>query len=109
MPEIYPEPDRFIPRRWIGVQHQPFTFIPFAAGVRHCLGSVYNLHLCMTVTATILQRYSVSLLPKTKLDLVGSRRAFPRNWTLLKLGHPGIPTFPTDLTGNYTRFINVSA
>jgi cytochrome P450 len=108
MPEIYPEPDRFIPRRWIGMQHQPFTFIPFAGGVRHCLGSVYNLHLCMTVMATLLQRYSISLLPKTQLDLVGSRRAFPKDGTHMKIGRPGVPVLPTDLTGNYTRFINVS-
>jgi len=108
MPEFYPEPDRFNPRRWIGVQHQPFTFIPFAAGVRHCLGSVYSLHLCMTVIATMLQRYSVSLLPGTKLDLVGLRRAFPKDGTHVKLGRPGVPVLPTDLTGNYTRFINVS-
>ncbi len=108
MPEFYPEPDRFIPRRWIGVQHQPFTFIPFAAGVRHCLGSVYSVHLCMTVIATMLQRYSVSLLPHTKLDLVGLRRAFPKAGTHVKLGPPGVPVLPTDLTGNYTRFVNVS-
>jgi cytochrome P450 len=108
MPEYYPEPDRFIPRRWIGVQHQPFTFIPFAAGVRHCLGSVYSMHLCMTVIATMLQRYSVSLLPGTKLDFVGLRRAFPRDGTHVKLDRPGVPVLPTDLTGNYKRFINVS-
>lgn len=109
MPEIYPEPDRFIPRRWIGVQHQPFTFIPFAGGIRHCLGSVYNLHLCMTVMATLLQRYSLSLLPNTQLDLVGSRRAFPKDGTLLKIGRPGVPVLPANLTGNYTRFINMNA
>ena len=109
MLEIYPEPDRFIPRRWIGVQHQPFTFIPFAGGIRHCLGSVYNLHLCLTVMATMLQRYSISLLPHTSLDLVGSRRAFPKDGTHVKISRPGIPVLPTDLSGNYTRFINVSA
>ncbi|NJC96930.1 MAG: hypothetical protein C3F07_16300 [Anaerolineales bacterium] len=109
MPELYPDPNRFVPRRWIGVQHQPFTFIPFAGGVRHCLGSVYSLHLCMIVTATLLQRYSISLLPHTKLDLAGLRRAFPRDGTLMKLGHPGLPVVPDDLTGNYTRFVDVTA
>jgi len=109
MPEIYPEPDRFMPRRWIGVQHQPFTFIPFAGGVRHCLGSIYSLHLCMTVMATLLQHHSISLLPHTQLDLVGLRRAFPKDGTHVRIGRPGVPVLPTDLSGNYTRFINVSA
>ena len=53
-------------------------------------------------------RYSLALLPKTQLDFVGSRRAFPRNGTHMKIGRPGVPLLPTDLTGNYTRFINVS-
>ncbi len=109
MPEIYPEPNCFQPRRWIGVQHQPFTFIPFAAGVRHCLGSVYSMHLCMTVIATILQRHSISLLPHTQLDLVGLRRAFPKDGTHVKLDRPGIPVLPTNLTGNYTRFVDVNS
>jgi cytochrome P450 len=109
MPELYPDPDRFIPRRWIGVQHQPFAFIPFAGGVRHCLGSVYSMHLCMTVMASILQRYSISLLPHTQLDLVGLRRAFPRDGTHVKIDRPGVPVLPTDLSGNYTRFIKVSS
>jgi cytochrome P450 len=108
MPEIYPDPDRFIPRRWIGVQHKPFTFIPFAGGVRHCLGSVYNLNLSKTVIATLLQRHSISLLPGTRLDLVGSRRAFPKDGTFLKLDRPGLPVLPGHLTGNYSRFINVA-
>jgi len=109
MPEYYPDPNCFIPQRWIGVQHQPFAFIPFAGGVRHCLGSVYSMHLCMTVIATLLQNYSISLLPHTKLDLVGLRRAFPRDGTHLKLGRPGVPVLPDNLTGNYTRFVNISA
>lgn len=108
MPELYPDPHRFNPHRWIGTQHKPFSFIPFAGGVRHCLGSVYSLHLCMIVTATLLQRYSVSLLPRTKLDLIGLRRAFPRDGTRLKLGRPGVPVLPDDLTGNYTRFVSVN-
>jgi hypothetical protein len=62
----------------------------------------------MTVIATMLQRYSVSLLPGTKLDFVGLRRAFPRDGTQVKLDRPGVSVLPPDLTGNYTRFINVS-
>jgi cytochrome P450 len=107
MPELYPDPNRFLPRRWIGTQHKPFTFIPFAGGVRHCLGSVYSMHLCMIVTATLMQRYSVSFLSNTKLDLSGLRRALPPEGMRMKLDRPGMPTLPDNLTGNYTRFVDV--
>src|SRR5258705_6364799 len=55
------------------------TLFPYTTLFRS--GSVYSMHLCMTVMATILQRYSISLLPYTRLDLVGLRRAFPKDGT----------------------------
>jgi cytochrome P450 len=38
-PEIYPEPMRFIPERFIGLTYSPFEFLPFGGGHRRCLGS----------------------------------------------------------------------
>lgn len=109
MPEVYPEPDRFLPQRWIGVRHQPYAFIPFAVGVRQCLGSFYTINLCKAVIATILQRYSISLIPHTKLDFIGTRRPFPRPGTFMKIGPPGVPVVPDDLGGNYKQFVNLSS
>src|SRR5258705_12788868 len=83
------------------------TLFPYTTLFRS--GSVYSMHLCMTVMATILQRYSISLLPYTRLDLVGLRRAFPKDGTQVKIDRPGVPVLPADLSGNYTRFIKVSS
>ena len=38
-PEIYPDPERFIPERFIGRTYSPFEFLPFGGGHRRCLGS----------------------------------------------------------------------
>src|SRR5262249_12497922 len=107
MPEVYSEPDRFLPRRWIGVRHQPYAFIPFAVGVRQCLGQFYTIYLCKAVMATILQHYSLALLPHTKLDFVGTRRPAPGPGTFMKVGPVGIPRVPKDLRGNYRQFVNL--
>ena len=107
MPEIYPEPDRFLPHRWIGVRHQPYAFIPFAVGIRRCLGELYAINLCKAVLATVLQRYSVSFLPHSRLDLFGIRRPIPRAGTLMKIGRAGVPAFPSDLEGNYKQFVRL--
>ena len=107
MPEIYPEPHRFLPHRWIGVRHQPYAFIPFAVGVRRCLGELYAINLCKVVIATILQRYSVSFLPHSRLDLFGVRRPVPRAGTLMKIGRAGAATLPPDLRGNYKQLIRL--
>ncbi len=40
-PEIYPEPERFRPERFIEQQAGTYTWIPFGGGVRRCLGGAF--------------------------------------------------------------------
>lgn len=37
MPEVWPEPERFLPERW-AVEPPPGSFVPFGGGARRCLG-----------------------------------------------------------------------
>lgn len=38
-PSLYPEPDQYIPDRFIERTYTPFEFLPFGGGHRRCLGS----------------------------------------------------------------------
>jgi cytochrome P450 len=38
-PNLYPEPDQYIPDRFIERNYSPFEFLPFGGGHRRCLGS----------------------------------------------------------------------
>jgi cytochrome P450 len=40
-PEIYPEPERFRPERFLERQPGTYTWIPFGGGVRRCLGGAF--------------------------------------------------------------------
>ena len=38
--DLWPEPERFRPERFLGTRPAPNTFFPFGGGVRRCLGEV---------------------------------------------------------------------
>ena len=53
--ELYPEPSRFRPERFIGDQPQggTYTWIPFGGGVRRCLGAAFALMELRVVLAEL--------------------------------------------------------
>ncbi len=54
-PEIYPEPARFRPERFLGASPQggTYTWIPFGGGVRRCLGAAFALMELRVVLAEL--------------------------------------------------------
>jgi cytochrome P450 family 135 len=40
-PEIYPEPDRFRPERFLEREAGTYTWIPFGGGTRRCVGAAF--------------------------------------------------------------------
>ncbi|MEJ1933075.1 cytochrome P450 [Nostoc sp. NIES-2111] len=69
-PDIYPEPQRFKPERFLERQFSPYEFIPFGGGNRRCLGMAFALFEMKLVLATILSQYSLKLLDKVPLKPV---------------------------------------
>jgi cytochrome P450 len=53
-PEIYPEPGRFVPDRFVGKKVDPYTWAPFGGGVRRCLGMAFALQEMKVILATVL-------------------------------------------------------
>lgn len=53
-PELYPDPDRFDPDRFLGKKIDPYTWFPFGGGVRRCLGLGFALHEVKAVIAVAL-------------------------------------------------------
>jgi cytochrome P450 len=55
------DPDRFLPEA--AAERPRYTYLPFGGGPRQCIGVNFALYEAKLVLATLLQRYSVELIP----------------------------------------------
>lgn len=78
-PDIYPEPEKFQPERFLERQFSPYEFIPFGGGNRRCLGMAFALFEMKLVLANILSNYSLELLDKVPLQPVRRGIVFAPN------------------------------
>ncbi len=59
--DLYPEPDRFQPERFLERKFSPFEYIPFGGGGRRCLGATFAMYEMKVVLGTLLRVYRLRL------------------------------------------------
>ena len=72
--DLYPQPDKFQPERFINRKYSSYEFWPFGGGSRQCLGQVFALFEMKLILATILLNYQLKLEEKTPVP--PARRGF---------------------------------
>lgn len=54
-PEVYPEPARFRPERFLGTKFTPAELFPFGGGIRRCIGMAFALYEMKMVLAEVIR------------------------------------------------------
>jgi cytochrome P450 len=91
-PDVYPQPARFQPERFLAGAPDPYAWLPFGGGVRRCLGASFATLEMRVVLRTVLMsaqlraasltqervtRRAVTLVPRngTRVIYIGERHA----------------------------------
>jgi cytochrome P450 len=55
--DLFPDPLRFDPDRWLGTPPAPFAFVPFGAGARRCIGEEFAWMEASIVLLALARRF----------------------------------------------------
>jgi cytochrome P450 len=71
--DIFPEPHRFMPERFLGKSYGPGEYFPFGGGARRCLGAAFAMYEIKIVMATLLRQ--LRLRPRDDRPVLPAMRA----------------------------------
>ncbi|MGB3508798.1 MAG: cytochrome P450 [Microcoleaceae cyanobacterium] len=83
--DIYPQPKKFKPERFLERQFSPYEYLPFGGGNRRCIGSAFALFEMKLVLATILSQCKLKLATGKQIKPVrrGLTMAPPANMQMV--------------------------
>jgi cytochrome P450 len=68
--DLWPDPLRFDPSRFVGKKTDPATYFPFGGGTRRCLGMAFASYEMKLVLSTILSRCDLIAAPGRRVRLI---------------------------------------
>ena len=107
MPDLYPEPERFWPDRWLQIDPSPYEYVPFGAGSRMCIGANFAWMEMKITLATVLQRYRLSLVPNARIDRKELVTLTPKHGMPMRIHKQDRCFARTTVRGNIHEMVNL--
>jgi cytochrome P450 len=107
LPEIYAEPEKFLPDRWHTLRPSPYAYHPFGAGPRLCIGGPLATAIIRIALAKILSRYRLTVVPGSDIGVhVESTMLVPTNGLPMEI-HAADGEFESSpIRGNIHELVN---
>ncbi|HUF00700.1 MAG TPA: cytochrome P450 [Anaerolineales bacterium] len=105
IPEIFPEPYKFKPERWLSIHPSAYEFMPFSAGPRYCIGTSLAMMQLKIAMSILLKRYRFTLKPGTKMDCAGFNSIRPKHGLPMILNCSDEESRPGKFKGNIKKLV----
>ena len=66
--DVYAQPEKFLPDRWLTLRPSPYAYHPFGAGPRLCVGGPLATAIIRIALQKILTRFRLSVVPGAKVS-----------------------------------------
>jgi cytochrome P450 len=101
LPDLYPQPEKFIPDRWHTLRPSPYAYHPFGAGPRLCIGAPLATAVIRIALQRILSTFRLSAVPGSDISAhIESTMLFPTHGAPMEI-HPADGKFASNpIMGN---------
>ena len=106
IPEVFPEPYKFRPERWLSIHPSAYEFMPFSAGPRYCIGTSLAMMQLKIALTMLSKRFRFALKPGTKVDCTGFNSIRPKQGLPMILRRPDEELQLVALQGNVRKIVH---
>ncbi|HVJ68005.1 MAG TPA: cytochrome P450 [Caulifigura sp.] len=108
MPELFPQPDRFLPERWSTISPSPYAYLPFGGGARMCIGAALGTMQLKISLTRMLQQFKFTVPAGAAVNAkVMSTMLFPIGTTPMQVERQDGVFSANPVLGNIHRFVTV--
>lgn len=103
--DIYKDPAKFDPTRWMDKKPGPFQYIPFGGGPRLCLGYQFVMLEMKLVVIRAMQRFRLNLIPNSDIQANIQLTFCPENGLPMVANKPDGEFSASPVTGNINDLV----